>query len=290
MAIPAVTCDAKIVVVWNENVGTYDAALSASATESPTSWTWTILSVPVGLEAILTGVWGDFTDGVASTGAGGTSAVLLEGIPTNVVAGTIVIQAVATNGEGPSVPSVDKAAGQQCVVVKTEMLDLELPGDEQYSWGLGQLDSVLRKLEEGGSSDAVLMMNSIITSNEISTANWTGIGGPGIAEPGMVFGQFNARAKTYGFHLTFVQYGNNGTAFSPFYRLVFNYDTTPIYPDTTGLNGWPSVVYNGWVMQASFQGLVTLPAGVTKVKLEWKDLGTHAQVHSAGPPITLLGY
>ena len=133
MAIPAVTCDAKIVVAWNYGGGTLNAALSATATNSPTGWTWTILYVPVGLEAILSGPWGDFTNGVATTGAGDASAVSLDGIPTNVVGGTIVVQAVATNGDGPSVPTVDKGAGQQCVVIKTELLDLPLPGNKEYN-------------------------------------------------------------------------------------------------------------------------------------------------------------
>jgi hypothetical protein len=291
MAIPAVTCDAKIVVVWNENAGLYDAALSASATESPTSWTWTILSVPVGLEAILTGVWGDFTDGVAITGVGGTSAVLLEGIPTDVVAGTIVIQAVAVNGEGSSVPTVDRASGQQCVVIKTEMLDLELPGDEQYSWGYGQLDGVLRKLEEGGSSDAVLMIDALIDNTYASTAAWTGIGVPTIPEPGIVIGSFIAKAKQYGLSLSGKHYGVSGSNWG-WYRLVFNYDTVPIYPDNDGASGWVWVSYNAWWDWFHYNGLVTLPAGVTTVKLEWMDVGVgqHAGVQAVAGKITLLGW
>jgi hypothetical protein len=152
MAIPAVTCDAKIVISWNEGGGTYDAALSATATESPTGWTWTILSVPEGLEALLSGTWGDFTNGVATTGAGSSSAVDLEGIPTDTADGTIVVQAVATNGEGPSVPATDKANGQQCVVIKSQMLDLPKPGDHQYNWGAAQLRECLDKLETAAGS------------------------------------------------------------------------------------------------------------------------------------------
>jgi len=142
MAVPAVTCGAKIVVAWNESGGFYNAYFSATATGSPTSWLWTILSVPVGLEAILSGSWGDFAGGVATM-----QGPSLTGIPTNVVAGTIVVQCVATNGEGPSVPTVDRGNGQQCVVIKTELLDLPLPSDREYGWGQGQLDEVLRKLE-----------------------------------------------------------------------------------------------------------------------------------------------
>lgn len=147
MTIPAVTCDAKISVPWNEGSGTYTAELSAVATESPTSWAWTILEVPVGLEALLSGTWGDFVDGVATTGAGSSSAVDLVDIPTDTASGTIVVQCVATNGTGPSVPTVDRAAGQQCVIVRSEILDLEFPANRQYDWGLGQLDGVLRAIE-----------------------------------------------------------------------------------------------------------------------------------------------
>lgn len=147
MPVPAVTCGAKIVLTWNEGGGTYTAALSAVATNSPTSWTWTILSVPVGLEALLTGAWGNFTDGVATTGPGSTSAVSLANIPTATASGTIVIQCVAVNGSGSSVPTTDRAAGQQCVVIKTALLDLPLPGNKQFDWGEGQLDEVLRKVE-----------------------------------------------------------------------------------------------------------------------------------------------
>lgn len=143
MAVPVVTCDAKIVVAWNENAGSYNAALSATATGSPTGWVWTILSVPAGLEALLTGTWGDFIDGVAVTVAGDASAVALDGIVTNVVAGTIVIQAVASNAEGPSVPATDKANGQQCVVIE-DMQGRQIPGDQQYNWGEGQLNQYLR--------------------------------------------------------------------------------------------------------------------------------------------------
>jgi hypothetical protein len=148
LAIPIVTCDAKIVVVWNYGSGTLNAPLSATATESPTGWTWTILFVPPGLEALLSGTWGDFIDGVATTEAGDASAVTLDGIPTATVAGTIVIQAVAANGEGPSVPTVDRANGQQPVAITTENYGYEIPGDYQYAWGdRGPLSAALRIID-----------------------------------------------------------------------------------------------------------------------------------------------
>jgi hypothetical protein len=142
MPVPAVTCGPKIVIAWNEGGGTYTAALSAVATNSPTSWAWTILSVPVGLEALLAGTWGDFVDGVATA-----QNPSLPNIPTDVAAGTIVIQCVATNGTGPSVATIDRAAGQQCVVIQSATLALSYPGDRQYDWGR-QLEATLRKVEE----------------------------------------------------------------------------------------------------------------------------------------------
>ena len=142
MPVPAVTCGAKIVITWNEGAGFYNAYFSATATNTPTSWLWTILSVPAGLEALLTGSWGDFANGVATM-----QGPSLTGIPTNVASGTIVVQCVATNGDGPSNPLIDRWNGQQPVVIKTELLDLPLPGNKEYNWGGAQLDEVLRKLE-----------------------------------------------------------------------------------------------------------------------------------------------
>lgn len=141
MPIPVVTCGAKVVIPWNQGGGSYTASFSATATNAPTSWLWTILWVPVGLEAILTGSWGHFTNGVATT-----QNPSFTGIPTSVAAGTIVVQCVATNIMGPSNPLVDRGNGQQCVVIKTQLYDLPLPGDKEYNWGGAQLDEVLRKL------------------------------------------------------------------------------------------------------------------------------------------------
>jgi len=174
MAVPIVSCDAKIVIPWNEGGGFYNAYFSATATGSPTNWTWTILSVPIGLEAILSGSWGDFANGVA---IGPTmQGPSLTGIPTNVVAGTIVVQCVATNGDGPSVPTVDKANGQQCVVIKTEKLDLPLPGNKEYNWGGAQLDEVLRKLETGavGAKPMLFRSPKLVNLGAITAAKAAG--------------------------------------------------------------------------------------------------------------------
>jgi len=64
MAIPRVTCGADIVYAWAS--GSQTAALTATATESPTVWEWRVLSVPIGLEALLVGVQGSFANGVAT--------------------------------------------------------------------------------------------------------------------------------------------------------------------------------------------------------------------------------
>lgn len=142
MARPIVTCGAKIVLAWNASSGVYDASLSASATGTPDQWEWTILSVPTGLEALLSGTWGDFTDGMALL-----QNPALDNIPTDTVAGTIVARCRAHNADGWSNPAEDRAGGQQPIVIKSELADLEIPGDLQYDWGEGQLNLALRKLD-----------------------------------------------------------------------------------------------------------------------------------------------
>jgi hypothetical protein len=141
MPIPAVTCGSKITLTWGQGGGLYTAALSAVATNSPSTWLWTILYVPVGLEALLSGTWGDFVNGVSTA-----MNPSLPNIPTDTASGTIVIQCIATNGTGPSVPSTDKGAGQQCIEIGSELLHLIFPGDKEYNWGR-VLEATLRKIE-----------------------------------------------------------------------------------------------------------------------------------------------
>jgi hypothetical protein len=134
MAKPSVTCGADIVDV--EGSLPVPAALSASATESPTLWQWAMLSVPLGSSANV-GVNGDFTNGVATIQNPSFTAD---------VRGTFVVQALAYNAEGWSEPTLDREAGQQNVVIKSSALDLPIPGNKQYDWAAYNDDS-LRKLE-----------------------------------------------------------------------------------------------------------------------------------------------
>ena len=168
MAIPVVTCGAKIVVAWGEGAGFYNAYFSATATGSPTSWRWTILSVPAGLEALLSGSWGDFAGGVATM-----QGPALTGVPTTITGGTIVVQCVATNGDGPSDPTVDRAAGQQCLVIKTLTFDLPIPRDREYHWGQGQLHEVLTKLEAAPRLASFQRATTPLSSLVLATGNDT---------------------------------------------------------------------------------------------------------------------
>lgn len=123
MPLPKVTCGPDIVLSYS--TGAQTVSLSATATNSPTSFQWTILSVPPGSTA-LTETRGNFVNGVANVQN-----------PTfetdGGISGTYVMQCVATNSEGSSVPAVDKENGQQPVIVKTEK-EITLPNDFQYDW------------------------------------------------------------------------------------------------------------------------------------------------------------
>lgn len=164
MSVPAVTCGAKITLTWGQGGGVYTADLSAVATNSPSTWLWTILYVPTGLEALLSGTWGDFVDGVSTA-----MNPSLPNIPTDTASGTIVIQCVATNGDGPSVPSTDKGAGQQCIEIGSELLNLIFPGDRQYNWGR-VLENTLRKIE--ADTPWASCLEALASSNPLVAATW----------------------------------------------------------------------------------------------------------------------
>lgn len=142
MAKPSVTCGADIVDV--EGSLPVIAVLSALASESPTQWQWTMLSVPLGSAANV-GVNGDFTDGVSTVQNPSFTAD---------VRGTFVLQCLAYNVEGWSEPTVDKENGQQNVVIKSAELDLPIPGDKQYDWAAYN-DESLRKLEAAAAVPSV---------------------------------------------------------------------------------------------------------------------------------------
>ena len=63
MPIPAVTCSANVKLEYDAS--SQNVVLGAVATESPTAWEWTMLSVPAGSTANV-GTNGDFTNGVAA--------------------------------------------------------------------------------------------------------------------------------------------------------------------------------------------------------------------------------
>ena len=137
MSIPEVTCGADVELLYDGSPRT--VGLTATATNSPTSWRWDILSVPTGSTANV-GTKGDFTDGVATVQ---NPDLDIDGA----IDGTYVLQCVATNATGSSNPDADKDGGQQQIVVKTQDLELTLPGEYSWKWGLNLLDVVLRALE-----------------------------------------------------------------------------------------------------------------------------------------------
>jgi len=139
MAKPEVTCNADEIVLYN--VSSRLILLGATATESPTSWEWTILDVPAGSTANV-GVKGDFTDGIAVIQ---NPQLEIDGA----IDGTYVVQCVATNAiPESSNPFKDKGNGQQCIVVRSQRKQNYFPGDSQYGYGGEYLDKTLRNLEE----------------------------------------------------------------------------------------------------------------------------------------------
>ena len=136
MAIPVVTCDADVVLDYDASPRTQ--TLGATATGSPTSWRWDMLSVPPGSSANV-GACGDFTDGIATIQ--NPSVVL-----TGAVDGGYCFQCRATNGDGQSDPAVDKRNGQQIVIVRTNVGQLWLPPDYGFDWGEKYINPTLRKL------------------------------------------------------------------------------------------------------------------------------------------------
>lgn len=71
------------------------------------------------------------------------------------VAGTYVIQCVATNSSGASDPDVDRENCQQPVIVKTQSLGLQIPGKYQWNWS-AYTNASFVELEEniGGGTDS----------------------------------------------------------------------------------------------------------------------------------------
>lgn len=139
MAVPVVSCSVDVVVEYDASPQTI--SLGATASNGPiTGWAWTILSVPEGSVADV-GTKGDFVDGVSAIQ---NPDLEIDGE----VDGTYVIQCVATNSEGDSVPSSDKVSGQQLIIVRTVNRRMTLPNDKAYNWGKRLLIPAIRQLSE----------------------------------------------------------------------------------------------------------------------------------------------
>jgi len=152
MPSPQVTCGADQVLSYDASART--VSLSATATNNPTSYLWTILSYPDGSD-IANGVKGDFTNGESTAQ---NPDVEIDAA----LWGAYVFQCVATNNAGQSsVPTADKDAGQLTVIVKSQDLFYEMPGEDQYNW------------------DEYLLRTLIKMEQDIVTA----MGGPGAVIP-----------------------------------------------------------------------------------------------------------
>jgi hypothetical protein len=139
MGKPEVTCSADVVELYSASSRLIQ--LGATATESPTSWEWTILDLPDGSTANI-GVKGDFTDGVATVQ---NPQLEIDGG----IDGAYILQCVATNNEPlSSNPLKDKENGQQWILVRSERWQQYYPGDKGYNYGKRYLNKTLRKLEE----------------------------------------------------------------------------------------------------------------------------------------------
>lgn len=137
MAIPAVTCGANQSYAYSASSRTI--SLTATATNSPTLYTWTMLDVPDGSTANV-GANGDFTDGVSTVQ---NPSFDIEGA----VEGSWTVQCIATNGDGPSNPAIDRDSGQTTATVRTQRYDLEFPGNKQYNWAISFFIDTLKKIE-----------------------------------------------------------------------------------------------------------------------------------------------
>jgi len=135
MAVPVVTCSADIVLSYDASGRTIQ--LNASATNSPTSWQWTILHVPPGSTANV-GTKGDFVDGVS---AEQNPQLEIDGG----IDGGYCIQAMALNGDGSS--SSLNSGSQQLIIVKTQDGEYSLPPDYAYDWGERYLNETIRAIE-----------------------------------------------------------------------------------------------------------------------------------------------
>jgi len=161
MAIPQVTCNSDIELSYSASPQI--VSLGATATGSPFSWKWTILSVPTGSEANI-GTNGDFIDGIATVQTPSLSL-------TASVDGGYVFQCIATNTNGSSNPEIDLSNCEQQITIKTHWYQLYLPGDFSRNWGQHLIDKTFRIIE------SILHLHEINLSNpHVTTKTQVGLG------------------------------------------------------------------------------------------------------------------
>lgn len=107
--------------------------LAGSATNSPTVWEWTMLSVPAGSSDNV-GVNGGFNNGVSS---------LQNPSFTAHNPGCYVLQLRAYNVSGWSDPDSEREQAQTLVFIRTQLLDLEIPNYRAYRYDASLLATLL---------------------------------------------------------------------------------------------------------------------------------------------------
>lgn len=158
MAIPVAQAGADQSFAYSASAIT--VTLAGDATNPAiTSWKWTMLSVPVGSSAN-SGANQDFTDGIAT----------IQNPQFDMdVAGCYVLQLEAENASGWSIPIADKASGQTLCFMRTQSLDLPVPGYQAYRYD-PYLNTTLLALETStagnGQTDTVAGANGITNTGD----------------------------------------------------------------------------------------------------------------------------
>lgn len=142
--MPVPVCTAGADQSWPYSGLPQAVTLAGSATGSPTAWEWTMLSVPAGSSDNV-GVNGSFTDGVATIQNPSFTAH---------DAGCYVLQLKAYNASGWSDPNSDRELAQTLVFIRTQILDLNVPGYLAYRYDSSLLATLLT-LESTGVHKAV---------------------------------------------------------------------------------------------------------------------------------------
>lgn len=138
MPVPVLTCSTDIVYNWGQNGIT--VSLTASATNSPTSYQWRMI-VPEGSTDDV-GVNGDFNNGISNVQDPDCSI-------QDDIEGTWVFKCVATNGDGPSVPiEYEEYKTQTKITRRSRLTAQQFPGDRGYNWGKNQLNPLLKEFEK----------------------------------------------------------------------------------------------------------------------------------------------